>query len=147
MPHPGSEPPLADRWLAELAAARAGGPMRRMRARGRIRNERVEYDEGLLFELLTPRIFRPGVVLPLLTEVGLYPLGSAAGTLPSVVVEMPPDGVLEALTAQRGEVDVRGEPAPGHGIVLVLDDGEVIGCRGPARPPPPVFAGHWRLPG
>ncbi|HEX7136085.1 MAG TPA: hypothetical protein VF228_26125 [Iamia sp.] len=116
-------------------------------ARGRVRMEKAAVDDGLLYELIVPRALRLRVTVPRQTELALYPLGSAPGTLPLVIVELPPDSVLDAVGEQGGEVDVRGEPAPGHGLVLVLDDGEAIGCIGPARPPPPVMARHlWGLP-
>lgn len=147
MPRPGSEPPLADRWLSERAALMVDGPVRRFLARGRVRRESVEADNGLLYELVVPRTLHQRVFVPWETELALYPRGSATGTLPLVIIELPPEGVLDAVDDQGGEVDVRGEPAPGHGLVLVLDDGEVIGCIGPARPPPPVMARHlWGLP-
>jgi len=147
MPRPGSEPPLADRWLSERAALMVEGPAHRYLARGRVRRENVEVDNGLVYWLVVPRHVRQRVSVPWETELALYPLGSATGTLPLVIVEMPAEGVLDAVYDQGGEVDVRGEPAPGHGLVMVLDDGEAIGCTGPARPPPPVMARHlWGLP-
>jgi hypothetical protein len=44
MRRPRSEPPRADRWLAERAALMVEGPVRRYVARGRVRMERVKVD-------------------------------------------------------------------------------------------------------
>jgi len=149
MPRPGSEPPLADRWLAERAALMEGGPAQRMVARG----DRQEIDvaggppkpgqKGYLFDVLMDELLgdrypaRPPVRR---VEVALYPLGSVAGDLPLVIALFADEGVVEALEAQDGEADVRGDVAPGRGLVLVLDDGTTVGCVGPASPPPAVLA-------
>jgi hypothetical protein len=58
-----------------------------------------------------------------------------------------PVRVAAAVEAQGAQVEVRGEVGPGHGIVLVLDDGEVVACQYPAEPAPPLGARHlWALP-
>ena len=109
--------------------------------------EKVEVDNGVVYELVVPRLLRQRVAVPLRTELALYPMGSATGALPLVIVELPAEGVLDAVYDQGGEVDVRGVLAPGHGLVVVLDDGRAVGCVGPALPPPPVMARHlWGLP-
>jgi hypothetical protein len=72
-------------------------------------------------------------------QVGIYEPGAPAGDLPTVVVDVPVQRAA-AIEAQGGEVDVRGVLVPGHAVVLVLADGEVVGCVYPAEPVPPVGA-------
>jgi hypothetical protein len=166
MPRPGSVPPLADRWLAELAELRQGGPTERYLIRVRIEANRDDVArahlhrrgqvadailEPLLGWLLTEEERHPPRPLPppgwVAAAVALYPLDAAPGALPDAIASFAAVGLVDALAAQHDEVDVRGVVAPGHGLVLVLDDGMVLAAREPAHPPPPVFAGSWRLPG
>lgn len=157
MPRPVPERALSERWIDELAVLRHGGEVHRVPARTRVCREQVpRTTSDPLFPVeMVLHILQIGIVMYLVdkvfgrwteppmqdthAEVALYAPGVRPGDLPRVVIDAPVR--LAALVdAQGGEVDVRGEIVPGHGIVLVLDDGEVVPCTYPAEPPPPVFA-------
>jgi hypothetical protein len=93
MRRPGPERARSERWLDELAELRQGGPVRRYATRTRVvmSSEQVEPGDPD-FSVLAELVLRNGRHRPVVdhVEVGLYPLGPAAGTVPTAIVEVPP---------------------------------------------------------
>ncbi len=152
-----AERALSERWIDELHELRAGGPTTRVPARTRVVEVRVSRGpDDPLFPLeavlrglrLSPLMLAIDLLLGRWTkppkeqthaEIALYAPGPRAGDLPRAVVDFPVR-IADRVDGQGGAVDVRGELGPGHGVVLVLDDGEVVACQYPAEPPPVVGA-------
>ncbi|HEV7721551.1 MAG TPA: hypothetical protein VGO60_09710 [Iamia sp.] len=140
---------VSERWIDERAALLHGGTARTHTARCWMHSISHQ-QQGLL--LLNPAFLVAAVIVEAVqpadppswyAEVAFYPRGAADGSLPLAIAPFPVE--VGVAVQQRGEVAVRGEPAAGRGLVVVLPDGTSVGCAGPASPAPAFRRKRVRL--
>jgi hypothetical protein len=139
---------LSERWIDERATLLAGGPSATFTARCWM--HQISQTRGPI--LLNPAFLVAAIIVEAVqpadpptwyAEIALYPRGAADGSLPLVIA---PFAVEVGVSVQaRGRLSVRGEAAPGRGLVAVLPDGTPVGCAGPAQPAPAFRRKRVRL--
>lgn len=138
---------LSERWIDERAALMEGGATRMLPARCWVHSlttmATVLISPALLVATVIADALDPSDAPTSYAEVALYPRGAASGDLPLALAPFPV--VVGAVVHQHGELAVRGEPAAGRGLVVVLPDGRAVGCAGPASPPPAFRRRRVRL--
>ena len=138
---------MSERWIDERATLMEGGATRTLTARCRMRaigqGGIVVMNPAFLVAAVIVEAVQPADPPAWYAEVALYPRGAAAGALPMAIAPFPVE--VGVAVQERGEVAVRGEPAAGRGLVAVLPDGTVVGCAGPASPPPAFRRKRVRL--
>jgi hypothetical protein len=138
---------LSERWIDERATLLQGGATRMFTARcwmhAITQSGVLVLNPAFLVAAAIVEAVQPADPPAWYAEVALYPRDAAAGALPVAMAPFPVE--VGVAVQERGELAVRGEPAPGRGLVVVLPDGTPVGCAGPASPPPAFRRRRVRL--